>query len=226
MKEMSVFEIIGPRMIGPSSSHTAGALRIALLAKRITQHPVTEVKFLLYGSFAQTFRGHGTDRALVAGILGMNTDDERIRDAFVIAAERGLSYSFETRPQANKNSMHPNTVDILMRDGQTEAETSIRGCSVGGGAVKITRINGVEVEFTGEYHTLVLCQHDAPGVVAHVTQCLARWGINIAFMRLYREAQGRRAYTIIEADEPIDCRVTEEIAANNAIDDVKLLSAF
>lgn len=224
MKEISVFEVIGPRMIGPSSSHTAGALRVALLARRMASAAVVSVKFVLYGSFAQTYRGHGTDLALVAGILGLSADDERIRTSFELAKEAGLAFEFTTRVQVPKSHPHPNTVDIVMT-GADGSETAVRGCSVGGGAIKIVRINGVEVEFTGEYHTLIICQQDAPGVVAHVSQVLSVHNINIAFMRLYREAQGHRAYTVIEADEPIDERVVREIALNPAIVDVKLLSA-
>lgn len=199
-KEMSVFDIIGPNMIGPSSSHTAGALRIARLARNMVKRQIKEVKFILYGSFAQTYKGHGTDRALVAGILGFDTEDYRIKDSFTYAKEAGLNFSFELNTV--RTDTHPNTVDIIISDEMNE-ETSVTGISVGGGRAVIKNINGVEIDLSGDYHTLVIRHKDLPGVVARVTNILSEYEINIAFMKLYRENKGTIAYSIIETDQPI-----------------------
>lgn len=208
MKEISVFDIIGPNMIGPSSSHTAGALRIARLASHMVKHPIINVKFILFGSFAQTYQGHGTDRALVAGILGFDTEDYRIKESFQYAKEAGLQYSFEIN--TTKQDVHPNTVDIIITD-TTGDETTVTGVSIGGGRAVIKKINGVTVDLSGEYHTLVIKHKDMPGVVAKVTNILSTFNINIAFMKLYRENKGTIAYSIIEADQPINSNIIEEI---------------
>ena len=206
MAFISAFDVLGPNMIGPSSSHTAGTAVIAYLAQKMIQGPITEAEFILYGSFAKTYRGHGTDRALLGGIMGFATDDIRIRDSFRIAEERGLRYRFTVNE--TETDIHPNTVDIVLKNAARE-EMRIRGESLGGGKVRITRINGVEVDFTGEYSAIIVVQLDKPGVVAHITKCLSDHGINIAFMRLFRESKGRIAYTIVESDnerQPVYCR--------------------
>ena len=205
--EISALDVIGPNMIGPSSSHTAGALRIALLASQMMNGQVKSAKFLLYGSFARTYQGHGTDRALVAGILGMRADDERIRDSFEIAKERGIDINFDF--DFENETVHPNTVDLILR-GDTSFVT-IRGESVGGGRAVIRRINGVDIEFTGSYNTILIHHIDRPGVVARLTNVLAEHKINIAFMRLYREQKGKRAYMILETDEVLPVAVSEQL---------------
>jgi L-serine dehydratase len=213
-KEMSVFDIIGPNMIGPSSSHTAGALRIARLARNMVKRPIKQVKFILYGSFAQTYRGHGTDRALVAGMLGFDTEDYRIKESFAHAKEAGLYYVFETN--IGKLDIHPNTVDIIITDEENE-ETSVTGVSIGGGRAVIKKINGVEIDLSGDYHTLVIRHKDLPGVVAGVTNILSKFDINIAFMKLYRENKGTIAYSIIETDQPIDGDIIDKIEELNSV---------
>ncbi len=207
-KEMSVFDIIGPNMIGPSSSHTAGALRIARLARNMVKKPVKQVKFILYGSFAQTYQGHGTDRALVAGMLGYDTEDYRIKESFVYAKAAGLNYTFET--QSGNQDMHPNTVDIIIRD-EDNAETAVTGISIGGGRAVIKKINGFDIDLSGDYYTLVIKHKDLPGVVAGVTNILSQFDINIAFMKLSRENKGTTAYSIIETDQPIPGDVIDKI---------------
>ena len=197
MSFISVFDVIGPNMIGPSSSHTAGACVIAFLAHRMISPPIVRADFTLYGSFAKTYRGHGTDRALLGGIMGFGTDDIRIRDSFDIAKERGIAFSFT--PCLTETDVHPNTVDIRMENSAGDT-AEVRGESLGGGKVRISRINGVTVDFTGEYSTVIVVQQDTPGVVAHITRVLSDRGVNIAFMRLYRESKGRTAYTIVESD--------------------------
>jgi len=217
MKEISVFDVIGPNMIGPSSSHTAGALKIALVAKKLVGNNIAHVTFVLYGSFAQTYKGHGTDRALVAGMLGMHAEDSRIKDAFEHAAN--LKYNFVL---AGNNDHHPNVVNIVVthKDATT---TNVMGASIGGGNIKIVNINGIDIEFSGEYYTILIKQKDVKGVVAHITNCLSGCDINIAFMRLYREEKGEMAYTIIEADNPIDDDVIRFVKKNKSILDVTII---
>ena len=210
MSNISMFDIIGPNMIGPSSSHTAGALRIALLAGKMVPTAIQSVTFTLYGSFAKTYRGHGTDRALVGGILGYDTEDARIKDSMEYAKESGLAFAFiEDHTTVAK---HPNTVGIHMVPKHGDA-IDVTGISVGGGRVNITQFNDVEIDFSGEYHTIIVKQIDTPGIVASITQCLAQSKINIAFMRLYRQKKGEYAYTIIEADQPIGAEVLKLISA-------------
>lgn len=220
MSLISVFDVIGPNMVGPSSSHTAGAASVALMARKLFRKEIKEVVFTLYGSFAKTYRGHGTDRALVGGIMGFETDDLRIRDSFRIAREIGLQYRFEKNTA--EDEVHPNTVDIHMT-GTDGSVMKVRGVSVGGGKIKIVRMNDVDVEFTGEYSTLVVIQADKPGVVAHITMCLSQVNANIAFMRLFREEKGARAYTIVESDEPIPEAVLTHIRKNPNVEDLILI---
>lgn len=212
--EISALDVIGPNMIGPSSSHTAGALRIALLATQMMSEPVKSVRFLLYGSFARTYQGHGTDRALVGGILGFKPDDPRIRESFEIAQERGITYTFDF--DYDDDTVHPNTVDITLRS--EDSFVTVRGESVGGGRAIIRRINGVDIEFTGLYNTIMIYHIDRPGVVARLTNVLADNQINIAFMRLYREQKGKRAYMILETDEEIPSCVSEELGKLESVD--------
>lgn len=220
MKDISIFDVIGPNMIGPSSSHTAGALRISLLAYKIAEKDIAEVKFVLYGSFAQTYRGHGTDRALLAGIMGFGTEDERIRDAFEYADKQGLKYTFETN--VTNKSVHPNTVEIVMKNSKGEVK-SILGESIGGGNVQVKQINGVDVMFTGKYSTIIVRQKDRKGVVAHIAKSLSDYEINIAFMRVYRTQKGETAYTIIEADQKIDRKVVDKIMECENIEDTTIV---
>ena len=220
MSFISVFDVLGPNMIGPSSSHTAGAVLIANVAHKLLAQPLKKVDFTLYGSFAKTYHGHGTDRALLGGIMGFSTDDLCIRDSFRIANERGLAFSFT--PNEVETDIHPNTVDIRMENaaGQTMV---VRGESLGGGKVRIVRINGVEVDFTGAYSTVIVVQRDKPGVVAHITKVLSDNGVNIAFMRLFREAKGHTAYTIVESDGRLPEGVDVPLRNNPNVQDVMLL---
>lgn len=220
MNFLSIFDVIGPNMIGPSSSHTAGAVSIALLARKMFPEEVKKVTFTLYGSFAKTYHGHGTDRALLGGILGFSTDDERIRDAFSIATERGVEYEYIIDEKTMTN--HPNTADIDLI-GVTGHTLSIRGESIGGGKMKIVRINQIDVEFTGEYSTLIVSQTDKPGVVAHITQCLSEENVNIAFMRLFREDKGANAFTVVESDVTIPSSVLEKIKTHEHVSDLMLI---
>ena len=220
MSFISVFDVLGPNMIGPSSSHTAGAARIAYLAQKMINGPLVRVDFTLYGSFARTYRGHGTDRALLGGIMGFDTDDMRIRDSFRIAEENGIAFCFV--PNEEETDVHPNTVDIHMVNVAGQ-EMTVRGESLGGGKARISRINGVDVDFTGEYSAVIVIQKDRPGVVAHVTKVLSDRGVNIAFMRLFRKAKGEIAYTIVESDGRLPEDVAQKLEDNENVQNVMII---
>ena len=218
MRIQSTFDILGPVMVGPSSSHTAGALRIAQLAASLCRAPATHARFTLYNSFAQTFRGHGTDRALLGGLLGMHTDDARIRDSFDAARAAGLTWEFIPAPATDGEGLHPNTVDIdiTCADGSL---TSVRGESVGGGRIRVCRINGVDVDISGRMPTLVVAHRDVPGMLAAMTAELGRAGVNIAYMSSYRTDPGRDAYAVFETDDEVAPEVVARIAALPDVDD-------
>lgn len=220
MAFISVFEVIGPNMVGPSSSHTAGAASIARLAWKMMHEKIKKVQFVLYGSFAQTYRGHGTDRALLGGMMGFETDDIRIRDSFEIAEKEGLEFSFEANTV--ETDVHPNTVDMEIEDVEGRKLT-VRGESIGGGKVRLTRIDGVKVLFTGEYHSLIVVHKDHPGVIANVTTILSKCHVNIAYLRVYRENKGGVAYMIIESDEEITQETVEAIEKNPFVRDTMLI---
>ncbi len=200
MAEYSVFDIIGPRMTGPSSSHTAGACRLANTARRIAGEDISAVTFTLYGSFAKTGAGHGTDKALIAGVLGMQPDDPGIINAYETAEQSGVDVSFS---YSEETMHHPNTVRIRIT-GKGGNTTEVVGESIGGGNIRIVEINGLDVELTGDYPTLIIQYQDVPGVVAVVTHVLAQHHINIAFMRVFRHGKGADAYMIIETDQAVD----------------------
>ncbi len=197
-KVNSLFDIIGPIMIGPSSSHTAGAAKLAKIAGEFAGGKVVSVKFYLHGSFQNTYRGHGTDRALVAGLLGLDPHDTRLRTAFKLAEERGMTYEFI--PQ-DLGMVHPNTVKFEMTTDDNRT-IEVMGSSVGGGEVVITEVNGFEVRFDGNYYTIITRHKDVKGVVAEVAGILARNDINIATMNLSRTRKGQEASMIIETDSP------------------------
>lgn len=199
MEQFSVFDIIGPRMTGPSSSHTAGAVRLANIARKIAGDDVAEVAFTLYGSFAETGRGHGTDKALIAGALGMNPDDPGIKDAYQIARKDEVLVEIE---YSDEPVRHPNTARIRIT-GSDGNITDVLGVSVGGGNILVTEIDGLGVELTGDYPTLVAQYRDEPGVIAEISHVLAQLKINIAFMRVFRHGKGEDAYMTIETDQPI-----------------------
>lgn len=220
MAFISLFEVIGPNMVGPSSSHTAGAASMALLARKLFPGEIKKVHFTLYGSFAKTYRGHGTDRALMGGMLGFETDDLRIRDSLELAKEAGIDYQFTISEE--NDGIHPNTADMSIQGTRGE-KLFVRGESLGGGKVKIVNLNHISVDFTGEYSTLIVSQTDKPGVVAHITRVLSEAGVNIAFMRLFREEKGAAAYTVVESDEKIPEEVLEKIKENPLVSDIMLV---
>lgn len=207
MNQTSVFQIIGPVMIGPSSSHTAGAVRIGRMARTLLDEEPIKVEILLYGSFARTYRGHGTDRALVAGLMGMAPDDPRIRDALSIAGEAGLKVDFQT---SDKGEVHPNTAFIKLK-GVSGKEIMVEGSSVGGGNITITRVDQYQVDLTGRYPALLVEHLDRPGVTGIVTTVLGGNGINIAEMRMARKQRGGSQLMIIETDQSIPDPVLKAI---------------
>ncbi|MDR2608957.1 MAG: L-serine ammonia-lyase, iron-sulfur-dependent subunit beta [Treponema sp.] len=219
---MNVFNIIGPVMIGPSSSHTAGAARIGRVAWKILGEDVAKAEIGLAGSFAQTGRGHGTDRAIIAGLLGMFPDDERIPDSISIAKEKGLEYVIsEIRiPKA-----HPNTARLHLT-GTSGRECAVQGASVGGGNILITSVNETETSFTGASDTLIIAHQDTPGVIAEVATLMAWHGINIGNFRLSRPQKGFQAVMTVEIDGTLEKAVTGKLQSLPHIDSVVYLKAI
>lgn len=203
MRELSVFDIIGPIMIGPSSSHTAGALKIARVARMLAKSEIVSAHFQLYGSFAKTYKGHGTDRALVGGILGFETDDYRIRDSFELAKAAGIEIIFMEMESESDTNMHPNTVDIIVteKDGTT---SSLRGASVGGGEIEITRINGCEIKYSGKNNAVIIRQYDKPGVIASIAKVFEVFDVNISYMSVFSKEKGGTAFSVLEIDGDLD----------------------
>ena len=198
MKTLGLSDVIGPIMVGPSSSHTAGALRIAYMARRLCLAEPKTVEFRLLGSFAHTLTGHGTDKALVAGMLGLAADDLRIRDSFQLAGDAGLAFSFVTLPDAEYD--HPNTIDMHIVDAAGNA-MSVRG----------------------ESTSIVVRQRDETGVLAHIAQSISDEGVNIATTRMYRERKGDIAYTVLETDQEVDGAAKAAIEDHPAILDVRVI---
>ena len=220
MKTLGLTDVIGPIMVGPSSSHTAGALRIAYMARRLCLAEPKTVEFRLLGSFAHTLTGHGTDKALVAGMLGLATDDLRIRDSFDLAREAGLAFSFVTLPGAEYD--HPNTIDVRIVDAAGNA-MDVRGESIGGGAAVIRKIDDIDVRITGESASIVVRQRDEKGVLAHIAQSISDEGVNIATTRMYRERKGDTAYTVLETDQAVGAEAKAAIEDHPAIYDVRII---
>jgi L-serine dehydratase len=220
MRKYSAFDIIGPAMIGPSSSHTAGAARLGKVARLVAGGKIKSVRFLLHGSFAKTYRGHGTDRALVAGILGMDPWDERLRDSLQIAEEQGLAVSFL---ETDLGGMHPNSVKFII-EKEDGTIVQVVGSSIGGGNISITEIDGEPLEFTGAYPTIIIKHVDVPGMVSRVTGLMSNEGINIAFMKVYRSSKGEMATMIFETDNVMPEVVVNEISKLAHINSIRVIS--
>jgi len=198
-RQRSLFDIVGPVMIGPSSSHTAGAVRLGLLARAVFGDLPRFARISLHGSFASTGHGHGTDLALVAGLLGFAPDDPRIRDAMRLAEESGLTVAFDER---DLGEVHPNSAELELSDTQGHT-LRIIGSSLGGGDVIVSMLDDFEVDMNGDLPTLLVEHQDRPGEIAAVTSVLAEGGVNVASMRVAREARGARAMMVIETDAPV-----------------------
>lgn len=206
---ISIFDVIGPVMIGPSSSHTAGAARLARVAGMIAKRFVTHVSFDLHGSFARTYKGHGTDKALVAGVLGMAEDDENIVNAFKLAELRGLTYEINTVVLENQ---HENSVRFAFTLDNGEL-FNVTGSSLGGGRILITQIGEFSVELSAQSPALLIQHRDRTGVVGEITNILAQNNINIATMKLSRRAKGDLAFSVIETDNPLGIGIENVISA-------------
>lgn len=196
---MNLFDIIGPVMVGPSSSHTAGAVRIGNIARKLMGEDVANAKIYFHGSFQLTGKGHGTDKALLAGLMGMPVDDSRIPRSFAEADARGMHYEFLP---IDLGDVHPNSVKLEL-DGVNGRHREIIGCSIGGGSIEITEVDGLAVSFGGDYPTLIIRNKDIPGQIQQVTTFLAEEDINIGTMQLYRPARGEDAVMVIECDREI-----------------------
>ena len=196
---MNIFDIVGPVMVGPSSSHTAGAVKIGYVSRKLLSEPVKKAEILLYGSFLATGKGHGTQKALVAGLLGMEPDDSRIPDSLNLAQEAGMEITFG---EAALKDAHPNSTQLILT-GEDGRQLEIIGESLGGSLINIASIDGLSANFSGEYPTLIVHNLDQPGHIAEVTSMLSHKAVNIAEMQLYRSSRGGNAVMIIECDQEI-----------------------
>lgn len=212
---MQIFDVLGPIMIGPSSSHTAGIVRIGNVARRILGHTPQKAHIQFHGSLAKTYRGHGSDKAIVAGLLGFKPDDMRIRDSFMLAKEAGFEYEITA---IELEDAHPNTVILDLH------ELTMQAASVGGGNILVQKINDIDVLFDGYYDTLIIIHQDQPGAVSLVASVLAVEKINIAGMKLYRANKGGRAIMVLEIDGTLDKKLGKVIAALPRIDQVTVIS--
>lgn len=207
---VSLLDIIGPVMVGPSSSHTAGACRLGLIARNLVGGTPQRARIELHGSFARTGEGHGTDKAIAGGLMGFKPDDERIRHALEIADREGLAYGFE-KTKLGEDDIHPNSVRITVERGDRKAV--MFGSSLGAGRILVSEIDGFPVEVHGNYHTIVLVAEDVKGSVARIATILADDGVNIATLRLTRKERGGDAFMVIELDESPDEKVRDDIRA-------------
>lgn len=212
MKYNSVFDIIGPVMIGPSSSHTAGAARIGLAARNLFGKQPTWAKIYLYESFAKTYKGHGTDFALAGGLLGFATDDVRMSKALTIAKENGLEIEFI---EDNSRVDHPNTARLLVGDDKDKLE--LVGISIGGGKVEITELNGFQLRLSGNHPAILIMHNDRFGTIASVTEVLAKHEINIGHMEVNRKDVGKEALMVIEVDQNVDDNLLKELQSREHI---------
>lgn len=196
---MNIFDIVGPVMVGPSSSHTAGAARIGLICRKLINEDIANAQILLYGSFLATGKGHGTRQAIVGGLLGMQPDDERIPDSFKYAEQAGMNIEFG---EADLKDAHPNSVKLILT-GKSGRNLEIVGESLGGSIINIAEIDGLSANVNGDYPTLIVHNMDQPGHVAEVTSMLSHKSVNIATMQLYRECRGGNAVMVLECDQEI-----------------------
>lgn len=204
---MNIFEILGPVMVGPSSSHTAGAVRIGYVCRKLMGEKIVTADIELYGSFLLTGKGHGTPQAIVAGLLGMTPDDARIPDSFEIAKAQGLKF---TIGEEKLKEAHPNSV-LLKLTGESGKELEVIGESLGGSIINIAQIDGLPANISGDYPTLIASNMDVPGMVAKVSKVLFEAKINIAQMHLYRASRGKNSVLIAECDQEIEDKTLNDI---------------
>lgn len=218
MKNYSVFDILGPIMVGPSSSHTAGAVRLGKISAGIIDNSFYKVSFYLHGSFANTYKGHGTDKALVAGVLGMNPSDKRIKTSLNIAKEQNIETEFI---ETDLGYVHPNTVKIVFHY-KDQDDFYVIGSSTGGGSILITNINGNEITFSGDSPTILIKYNDIKGSISRISSILASKEINIATMKVSRE--GKIATMVIEIDSPIENQLLETITSLDEVVDITAIN--
>lgn len=220
MKFNSVFDIIGPIMVGPSSSHTAGAVRIGLLTRRLFGGTAKRANIHFYGSFAKSYKGHATDVAVVAGLLGLHPDNPQVKCSFELAKEEGMDIHFFIE---ESQTDHPNTIRLHLSDSEHAIETV--GVSIGGGAIEIIEIDGMPVRFSDSSPTILVVHKDAYGAIAEVTKVLTKYKINIAHMEVSRSEKGSTAIMIIEVDEKIDCQVLDDLKLQQHIERIIFFDA-
>ena len=204
---MNLFDILGPVMVGPSSSHTAGAVRIGRMARSLLGQEPVHAQLLLHGSFASTGEGHGTHQALVAGLLGLAPDDPRVPGSFELAREKGLEFTFGA---CSLRDVHPNSV-LIRLDGDRGGRLEVGASSPGGGRIRVFQVDGLDTSFSGELPTLVVHNTDQPGCVSQVTGVLAGRGLNVATLQLNRGGRGGSAVMVIECDQPIPDEAAREV---------------
>lgn len=209
---MNLFDIMGPIMVGPSSSHTAGAVRIGRVSRRLLGEKVEKAEIFFHGSFALTGVGHGTDRAIIAGLMDMETYDERIPQSFEIAKEEGMEFTIDTTELKNA---HPNTVLMKLKGKSRSLE--IQASSLGGGRISIDMIDNIQTNFSAEYPTLIVHNEDKAGHVAQISKMLAEKNINIATINLYRNKRGGYAVMVAETDDPIPLEIIGELEKREGI---------
>ena len=216
----NIFDILGPVMVGPSSSHTAGAARIGLIARQLFGRQPERAKVYLHGSFAATGKGHGTDKALIAGLLGMLPDDMRIPQSFEIAKEEGMDFVIENK---DIKGAHPNTAQIIM-EAEGVPAMKIQAHSIGGGRIKVCKLDGIDVNFSGESYTLIIRNVDEPGQIMDVSAALTEDKINIATMQVFRDKRGGSAVMVVETDQVVPQEAIDNLESKPGIIRVKFLN--
>ena len=217
-RKVSILDVMGPVMVGPSSSHTAGTARLGRVAREILDEDPVEVKFFLHPPLAATYRGHGSDFALVGGAIGLNVDDPRIPEAIRIAEQMGVEVSFSEEDQGD---VHPNTVRIEIKGKTREAE--VLGSSIGGGVIEVFKINGFQTRFKGDSPSLLLFYRDRPGMIAEVAAAIADEGINIASLYCSRKQRGKDAFMEIDVDSPVSQDAISRICSLPDMSEAKYL---
>ncbi len=210
---MRLFDVLGPIMKGPSSSHTAGAAKIGATAAKLLGEKITTAEIALHGSFATTGKGHGTDKALIAGLLGMRPDDERLPDSFAVAQQAGLEFHISN---IELRDAHPNTA-VLQLTGESGRVLTMRACSIGGGRICVTELDGMKASFGGESNTLIIHNDDTPGTIASVTKHLAARKINIASMQVFRSGKGEQAVMVLECDQHLKAELSAALRSEAGI---------
>ena len=209
-RDVSVFDVIGPIMVGPSSSHTAGAVRLGQMGRTILGEQPNHATIELHGSFAETGQGHGTTKAIIAGLLGMATDDDGIKDSFAHANLKNMTFEFVITDLGD--DVHPNTAKMTLTAG--ERTINVSGASIGGGQIQVTEVQGYHTNFSGEYETLLVLADDRPGTINAITSNLLQHDINVAFFKAEREKRKGKVLMVIETDEPLPEAVVESILAH------------